>query len=85
MHEKGYRSKPLTESQRKNKSDKAKIRGRIVHIFALITNSKNEALYLGQIGQHRFTTTIGLVNLTYSLFMYEPLISSKMYNVFVKC
>ena len=78
VHEKGYRNKPLTESQKKNNSDKSKIRGRIEHIFGFMTNSMNDALHLRQIGQQRIATTIGLVNLTYNLFRFEQLIRLKI-------
>ncbi|MCH2269044.1 MAG: transposase, partial [SAR324 cluster bacterium] len=78
VHEKGYRNKPLTESQKKNNSDKSKIRGRIEHIFGFMTNSMNDALHLRQIGQQRIAATIGLVNLTYNLFRFEQLIRLKI-------
>jgi transposase, IS5 family len=51
---------------------------RVEHIFGFMTNSMNDALHLGQIGQQRITATIGFVNLTYNLFKFEQLIRLKI-------
>ena len=73
VHEKGYRNKPLTEQQKKNNTEKSKIRVRVEHEFGFMEQSMN-GLKLRSIGIVRATGIIGLINLTYNLFRYEQVI-----------
>jgi len=74
IHEKGYRNKPLTETQKECNNTKSKIRARVEHIFGFMTNSMHNALYMRSIGKERIESAIGLLNLTYNLFRYEQLV-----------
>jgi len=74
VHEKAYRSRPLTYAQERSNSIKSKIRVRVEHIFGQMTNSMNRGLDLKAIGKERIESTIGLLNLTYNLFRYEQLV-----------
>jgi IS5 family transposase len=74
VHEKAYRSKPLTYIQERSNSIKSKIRVRVEHVFGQMTNSMNRGLDLKAIGKERIESTIGLLNLTYNLFRYEQLV-----------
>jgi len=74
VHEKAYRSKPLTYAQERDNSIKSKIRVRVEHVFGYMTNSMNKGLDLKAIGKERIDSTIGLLNLTYNLFRYEQLV-----------
>ena len=67
VHEKGYRGHPLTARQRQKNRKKSKIRARIEHVFAFMTNSMND-IYLHYRSLKRVATGIGLMNLTYNLF-----------------
>lgn len=67
IHEKGYRSNPLTKRQQQGNRKKSKIRARVEHIFAFMTNSMNE-IYLHYRNFVRNAAGIGLMNLTYNLF-----------------
>jgi len=77
VHEKAYRSKPLSYAQERANSVKSKIRVRVEHIFGYMTNSMNKGLDLKAIGKDRIESTIGLLNLTYNLFRYEQLVRLK--------
>ena len=74
IHEKGYRNKPLTNTQKKYNKLKSKIRARVEHVFGFMTNSMHNALYMRSIGKERIKSSIGLLNLTYNLFRYEQLV-----------
>ena len=74
IHEKGYRNKPLTQTQKESNNTKSKIRARVEHIFGFMTNSMHNALYMRSIGKERIESAIGLLNLTYNLFRYEQLV-----------
>lgn len=74
VHEKAYRSRPLTYAQERANSVKSKIRVRVEHIFGQMTNSMNKGLDLKAIGKERIESTIGLLNLTYNMFRYEQLV-----------
>lgn len=67
IHEKGYRNHPLTKRQQQRNRKKSKIRARIEHVFAFMTNSMNE-IYLQYRSLRRIAAGIGLMNLTYNLF-----------------
>lgn len=67
IHEKGYRNHPLTKRQKQRNRKKSKIRARIEHVFAFMTNSMND-IFLYYRSLKRVATGIGLMNLTYNLF-----------------
>ncbi len=73
VHEKGYRGKPLSNTQKESNHIKSKIRARVEHIFGFMTNSMNDALHMKCIGIQRIKSSIGFLNLTYNLFRYEQL------------
>ena len=77
VHEKAYRSKPLTYAQERDNTVKSKIRVKVEHIFGQMTNSMNKGLDLKSIGKDRIESTIGFLNLTYNLFRYEQLVRLK--------
>jgi IS5 family transposase len=74
VHEKAYRSRPLTYAQERANSIKSKLRVRVEHVFGQMTNSMNKGLDLKAIGKERIESTIGFLNLTYNLFRYEQLV-----------
>lgn len=72
IHEKGYRNKPLTKTQRERNRRKSKIRARVEHIFGFMTNSMNR-MYLRCRNFARTQAAIGLMNITYNLFRLTQL------------
>ncbi len=70
VHEKGYKNKPLTESQKESNKEKSRTRARVEHVFGFMEQSMNR-LYVNSIGIKRAIGFVGLVNLTYNLFRYE--------------
>ena len=70
VHEKGYKNKPLTATQKESNRQKSKTRARVEHIFGFMEQSMNK-LYINSIGIKRAIGFVGLVNLTYNLFRYE--------------
>ena len=66
IHEKGFRGKPLTETQKKNNYQKSKIRCRIEHVFGFMTMSMH-GLTVRTIGIQRASFNIGLTNLVYNI------------------
>jgi transposase, IS5 family len=66
IHEKAYRNQPLTETQIRNNRAKSRIRARVEHVFAHITNSMN-GFRIRSIGISRARSIIGLINLTYNI------------------
>lgn len=67
IHEKAYRNRPLTKGQKQRNTTKSKIRARIEHVFAFMTNTMND-IYLQYRSFKRIAAAIGLMNLTYNLF-----------------
>jgi IS5 family transposase len=67
IHEKAYRNRPLTQEQLSRNRRKSKVRARIEHIFAFMTNTM-KAMYIHCRSLSRAKTMIGLNNLTYNLF-----------------
>ena len=67
IHEKSYRYKHLTKRQQQSNRSKSRVRARVEHIFAFMTNSMNE-MYLRYRNFARNQAAIGLMNLTYNLF-----------------
>jgi transposase, IS5 family len=72
VHEKGYKNKPLTESQKISNKNKSKIRVRVEHVFGFMEQSMNK-LYVRSIGKKRAEGYVSMVNLTYNLFRYEQI------------
>lgn len=66
IHEKGYRNKPLTESQIERNTAKSRIRARIEHVYGYFHNNMG-ADYARAIGLQRIETIIGLNNLVYNI------------------
>jgi IS5 family transposase len=66
IHEKGYRNQPLTKAQIRSNRGKSRIRARVEHVFAHITNSMN-GFRIRSIGIRRAVSIIGLMNLTYNI------------------
>lgn len=65
IHEKGYRNKKLTETQKKNNKWKSTIRARVEHVFGMMYWMKGD--YLFSIGIERANESIGMVNLIYNM------------------
>jgi IS5 family transposase len=66
VHEKGYKNKPLTETQKESNKNKSKYRARVEHIFGFVqTSMKGTAIRT--IGIARARVVIGLTNLTYNI------------------
>jgi IS5 family transposase len=72
IHEKGYRNKPLTKTQKKRNSTKSKTRARVEHIFGFMTNSM-KGMYIRCRNFIRAKASIGLMNITYNLFRLTQL------------
>lgn len=73
VNERGYKDKPLTDSQKESNKQKSKIRARVEHVFGFIEGSMNK-FNLNCIGIKRATGIIGLINLVYNMFRYEQLV-----------
>ncbi len=73
IHEKGYSHTPLTKKQLEKNRNKSKIRARVEHVFAYMTNSMG-GIYLRTIGKKRASGVIGLMNLTYNISRYLQLV-----------
>lgn len=72
IHEKGYRSSPLTDAQKERNRKKSRIRARVEHVFGCIANTMN-GQSIRSIGIKRAETTIGLNNLLYNMLRYIQL------------
>jgi hypothetical protein len=72
IHEKGYSNTPLTEAQWERNRKKSKIRARVEHVFAYMTNSM-KGIYIRTIGKKKANGVIGLMNLTYNMSRYLQL------------
>ncbi len=66
INEKGYKNRPLTETQIKNNRQKSKIRSRVEHVFGFIENSMS-SIFIRTIGKKRAIYQIGLMNLVYNI------------------
>ena len=67
INEKGYRGRPLSETQKATNRKKSKVRARVEHIFGFIENSMGGS-FIRSIGSSRAKAIIGLMNLTYNMF-----------------
>jgi IS5 family transposase len=68
IHEKGYRNRPLTKTQKRSNTAKSKIRARVEHVFASMHHYGG--LFIRSIGIMRAKTQIALLNFTYNLKRY---------------
>jgi IS5 family transposase len=66
IHEKANRNQPLTKSQIRSNRAKSRIRARVEHVFAQITNSMN-GFCIRSIGLRRACGIVGLINLAYNI------------------
>ena len=72
IHEKGYRSKPLSDEQKSENKRKSRIRVRIEHVFGYRIGTMH-GITVRSIGIARARFNIGLTNLVYNLCRYEIL------------
>jgi IS5 family transposase len=75
IHEKGYRNHPLSKVQKRNNTAKSRIRARVEHVFARMTQFGG--IFIRCIGKLRSHAQIGLINLTYNLTRYVYLMEAK--------
>jgi len=74
IHEKGYRNRPLTKTQKRNNTAKSRIRARVEHVFAAMHHYGG--FFIRSIGIARAEMQIGLINLTYNIKRYVYLIDA---------
>ena len=75
IHEKGYKNRPLTKTQKKNNAAKSRIRARVEHVFGRMNHFGG--IMIRTIGIARAEMQIGLLNLTYNLTRYTYLMGAK--------
>jgi IS5 family transposase len=75
IHEKGYRNKPLTKTQKRENTAKSRIRARVEHVFGRITQFGGTMIR--SIGIARAETQIGLINMAYNLTRYAYIMGAK--------
>jgi len=75
IHEKGYRNRQLTKTQKRDNTAKSRIRARVEHVFAAMNHFGGIAIR--SIGIARAEIQIGLMNLTYNLTRYVYLMEAK--------
>src|SRR5215469_8840949 len=75
IHEKGYRNRPLTKTQKRNNTAKSRIRARVEHVFGTMSHFGGKVIRT--IGMARAELQIGLLNLTYNLTRYAYLMEAK--------
>jgi IS5 family transposase len=68
IHEKGYRNRPLTGTQKRNNTAKSRIRARVEHVFGAMHHYGD--IFIRTIGKARADFQIGLMNLTYNISRY---------------
>ena len=76
IHEKGYRNRPLTRTQKRNNTAKSRIRARVEHVFGRMNQFGR--ILIRSIGIARAEVQIGLLNLTYNLTRYVYLMGAKV-------
>lgn len=79
IHERAYRSKPLSEEQKKSNTAKSRVRVRVEHVFGHMENSMG-GVFLRTIGSARAKVGICLMNLAYNLSRVEVLIRKKVFD-----
>ena len=75
IHEKGYRNRPLTKTQKRNNTTKSRIRVRVEHVFGAMYHYGG--LFIRTIGIARAEIQIGLLNFTYNLKRYAYLMEAQ--------
>jgi IS5 family transposase len=75
IHEKGYRNRPLTETQKRGNTAKSRIRARVEHVFGRMNHYGG--IFIRSIGIARAEIQIGLLNLTYNLTRYAYLMGAR--------
>ena len=70
IHEKGYRTHPLTKRQKQRNRKKSRVRAGIEHIFGLMANSMHD-IYLQYRSLKRISARIGLMNLTLPIIYFD--------------
>ena len=78
IHERAYRNRPLTDTQKESNRQKSKIRARIEQVFGYMSQSMKE-FYLHAIERRRNAAAIGLINLIDNLARYEQIIRLKLF------
>ena len=73
VNEKGYKGRPLTDTQIANNRIKSKTRARIEHIFGFMEQSMHR-ITVRCVGLARSFAIIGLDNLVYNMCRYEQII-----------
>ena len=73
IHEKGYRNRSLTTTQKNANRMKSKRRVRIEHVFGFMANTM-KIRRLRAIGKERIEGVIGLINLTYNICRYVQIL-----------
>jgi IS5 family transposase len=71
IHEKGYRNRPLTKTQKRNNTAKSHIRARVEHVFGRMHQYGD--IFIRTIGRARADFQIGLLNLAYNISRYSYL------------
>lgn len=66
VNEKGYKNRPLTDSQKETNREKSKVRARVEHIFGFMEKSMNGS-FIRTIGVERAKAKIGMMNIVYNL------------------
>jgi IS5 family transposase len=74
IHEKGYRNRPLTKTQKRNNTAKSRIRARVEHVFGAMNHFGG--IFIRTIGKMRAGFQIGLMNLTYNMTRYTYLMEA---------
>ena len=75
IHEKGYRNRPLTKTQKRNNTAKSRIRARVEHVFGRM--NQFGGILIRSIGIARAEMQIGLLNMAYNLTRYVYLMEAK--------
>jgi IS5 family transposase len=76
IHEKGYRGRPLTKTQKRSNTAKPRIRARVEHVFGRM--SQFGGMVIRTIGIRRAEVQIGLLNMAYNLTRYAYLMGAKV-------
>jgi IS5 family transposase len=73
IHERAYRNRPLSETQKESNRQKSKVWARIEHVFGYMSQTM-KGFYLRYIGRRRNAAAIGFINLIYNLARYEQIV-----------
>jgi IS5 family transposase len=75
IHEKGYRNRPLTKTQKRDNTKKSRIRARVEHVFGRMNHFGG--IIIRTIGMARAQIQIALLNLTYNMSRYVYIMGAK--------